>query len=454
MVTQKDTTPAQSSAIAEDGSFFAQFVRRGAWSVFLKIGHTATALALAIVLARALEPAGYGVYSYVYALVTLLVLPAMFGLPDLVVRETARAHAADDWATMQGIWRWSARVSAGAALGLMLMAGGIGWIMRDHFSPLELETFAWGLLLVPFLVLGNLRGAALRGLHKVLQGQLPEFILRPALLLGFVLVLLGISEALTPATAMASHVAAAIVAFAVGAWLLHRCRPAALRASPPPPHYESSAWIRSALPLAIISGTRIVNEHTDVIMLGWFTTSEEVGIYRVVAQSASLVAIGLIAINLLVAPQIVRLHARADVDALQRLVTISANAIFLISVLPALLFLFWGDELLRLVFGEPYAAGYGALAILAIGQIGNAAFGSVSLLLNMTGHERETARGVAIAAALNILLNFALIPIFGMNGAAVATAASLVLWNALLWHAVRRKLSINSCVLPINRPAS
>jgi O-antigen/teichoic acid export membrane protein len=52
-------------------------------------------------------------------------------------------------------------------------------------------------------------------------------------------------------------------------------------------------------------------------------------------------------------------------------------------------------------------------------------------------------RGLTMAAVLNVLLSLTLIPMFGINGAAVASAITLVAWNVLLWRTVRLKLGIN-----------
>jgi O-antigen/teichoic acid export membrane protein len=87
--------------------------------------------------------------------------------------------------------------------------------------------------------------------------------------------------------------------------------------------------------------------------------------------------------------------------------------------------------------------------ILLVGQFVNSAAGSVGSLLNMTGHERETARGIAVSAVINLLLNFILVPFWGIIGAAVGTAAGLVTSNVLLWWAVRKRLGINSLAFKI-----
>jgi O-antigen/teichoic acid export membrane protein len=159
---------------------------------------------------------------------------------------------------------------------------------------------------------------------------------------------------------------------------------------------------------------------------------------------AALVAFGLQAVNMVVAPHFARLHARGDDAALQQLVTVSARVIFFFTLPTATVFIVFGDELVRLIFGPEFNSGYLTLIILLIGQLMNASMGSVGLLLSMTGHERETARGVAVAAVSNLILNLSLIPNYGMEGAALASALSVAIWNVLLWRAARRRLGINS----------
>jgi O-antigen/teichoic acid export membrane protein len=97
-------------------------------------------------------------------------------------------------------------------------------------------------------------------------------------------------------------------------------------------------------------------------------------------------------------------------------------------------------------------AAHQPLAILAVGQLINAGFGSVGFLLNMTGHEGITARILWQTAIVNVVMNVFLIPSFGTAGAAIASAFSLILWNALLYRQVRRRLGLNSSAIYINKP--
>lgn len=136
---------------------------------------------------------------------------------------------------------------------------------------------------------------------------------------------------------------------------------------------------------------------------------------------------------MVLAPQFARLYTLGDRKNLQRVIRLGA-LVGLITALPvAIAFLLFGEQILVLIFGSEYGAGYTALAILAVGQLVNAPLGQVAHLLNMTGHERATGRGFAVAALSNVLLNLLLIPPFGMSGAALATASTVILWNCVLW---------------------
>jgi len=110
-------------------------------------------------------------------------------------------------------------------------------------------------------------------------------------------------------------------------------------------------------------------------------------------------------------------------------------------------FIVWGKLFLLLAFGSPHETAYIPLIILLVGQLINSGAGSVGLLLNMSGHEQETARGMIVATVLNVVLNLLLIPLWGINGSSLATSVSLIVWNVLLWRVVQKKLGINSLAL-------
>ena len=82
------------------------------------------------------------------------------------------------------------------------------------------------------------------------------------------------------------------------------------------------------------------------------------------------------------------------------------------------------------------------MSILVAGFAVSLVFGSAGFLLNMSGHQQHSVRVMGVAAAANVALNAAFIPAMGMEGAALATALTLVAQKAILWRIVKRELGV------------
>jgi len=209
--------------------------------------------------------------------------------------------------------------------------------------------------------------------------------------------------------------------------------------------YETRAWLRSAVPFLLIGGMQMIIKNTDIVMLGTLVGQESAGVYKVATRGAELVTFVLFAANRTIGPTVAQLHSLGEYDRLQRLVTRSARLVFIGSLPIALVLVAFGPWIL-LLFGEDFTIGWTSLSILSVGQLFNAGMGSVGLILSMTGYERATAVGIGFGAIVNVILNAILVPLWHNEGAAVATATSLVCWNMVLVSQVFRKLKINPTV--------
>ncbi len=439
------------SALGTANSLRGQLIRGGLGTAGVRICHATFAFIISVILARNLGTKDFGIYSFVYALVMLLAVPGQHGLSQLVLRETAKFDTEGRWDLMRGIWRWSNISGLLFSTLIFILVTSILLLIKNPFDDQKTLTIFIALWLIPLITLGNLRGAALMGLRRVALGQLPDSVVRPALLITFVIIIWNFPQfKLTSSSAMFLHAIAALIAFSFGAWILWRYRPIKL-IEVTNLSYRSNIWIRSALPLALIAGLQVISTYTDIVMLGFLRSDEEVGIYRVVAQNGLLVAFVMQTIGMIVAPHFARLYTKKDSLRLQKIVTSSTQIIFLISIPMALIFSIWGIEILRFLFGEEYTSGHTALTILSIGFLIFNAFGLVGLLLQMTGHEKDTVIGLSCSAILNIILNFFLIPLYGINGAAIATVICVVISQLLLWRFVKLRLGIESSLFGMLR---
>jgi O-antigen/teichoic acid export membrane protein len=409
--------------------------------LILKITGTGLSFISVVLLSRNLGTDGYGIYTYIIAIVSVLSIPASAGLPQLVIRETSRNLAINEPSKVRGLWQWATGVVIKNSIFVIILA--IITILLYSKAEENAGIILWALILVPLSALSDLRSSCLTGLQKIGLGQLPELLIRPGI---FVLILFTFTILfninLTPQKAMAMNVFSAFLGFIAGAWLLLRHTPLGIKGTKP--FYESQAWRSSLWSFSMLAGINALYSNIDVIILGLFLSAKDVGIYKIASQMAIFASFGLQAINVAVGPRFARLYALSEKEKLQRLVTLSARAVLFFNLFVTLFFIIAGKKLLSLVFGTAFVESYEPLLILLIGQFVNSAAGSVGLILNMTGHENDTVKGRTIALITNIVLNFTLIPILGLIGSAIATAMSMIVWNTILWWIVWKKTGINS----------
>jgi O-antigen/teichoic acid export membrane protein len=283
----------------------------------------------------------------------------------------------------------------------------------------------------------------LSGIGRVVIAKIPDKALRPVL---FLLLALGAFYLFVGFERGVYAVVLNALATGLGLLLLlilwYRYRPIEINRSPSARNTENQGF-RQALYFALIAGISVLNAQADVLMLGFMSTADNVGIYRIASRVASLVIFALIAVGASLAPRISALYARDDHTELQSLAFKGALATSVIGLPIALVLIFFGDWVL-LLFGRDFQAGAVALSVLSIGQLINTFVGIVAVMLSMTGHEQKLAKIFAIAALLNVLMNAVLIPLYGVVGAASATAVSGILLNLGLALMAYKVLGVNS----------
>ena len=214
------------------------------------------------------------------------------------------------------------------------------------------------------------------------------------------------------------------------------------------PEYDLKGWTRSAVIFFLMGVLYILNSKIDVFLLGLLKGSREVGVYNIILRVSEVISFGLTIINFVLAPMIARLFAQGDLAQLQNVATRSARAVFLMGVLLMGAIIVLRNQIL-VFFGVDFSDASSALLILCLGQFMNILFGSVGLLLMMSGNERFAILGLFFSVLFNIVFNLILIPRYGIMGAAITTAGGLTVWNLLMYVFVRRKMKIHPTAIRV-----
>lgn len=422
----------------------SSMMRGGFGNLIIRVVFTLLTFLISVALARYMGDENFGEFSFLYAIIMILTIPAQFGLPTLIMRETAKSFETKDWSNIRGVWEWSFRIASG--LIILIFLGTLAYIVLIEVSlePDVIRTLCWGLVLVALISWGSLRDAALRGLHRIIPGQISENILYPGIFVASIFVWgLIFPGNMKPHTAMMIRAVAAFITFFISSLILLNLAPLEIR-STQPSFQNSKHWLTSVFSLAILSGMQLINRWISIIILGLFVSNAQIGYFSVALQLALLAEFGLQVVNPVIAPQIARLHAIGDKRRLQKLATSSARIVLVFNIIITTGFIFLGRQFIMLFYGASYSEAYSVLLILLIGQLVNSITGSVGYLLNMTGYEKKTSLARVTTTIINVILTLILAYRYGILGAAVASALSLVIWNLMLYVLVRKYLDINS----------
>jgi len=205
--------------------------------------------------------------------------------------------------------------------------------------------------------------------------------------------------------------------------------------------------LKIGLPMLLTTATSLLITSIDILMLGYFKTTLEVGIYDIAIKFSILAGIALLGINAIATPKFSEFYSANDLKGLKRIVRWSSKFIFWTTI-PILLVLIIFPKQLLGIYGEEFTQASTALIILACGQLVSSLSGSVGNILKMTDHHRIFQFIMVGATVLNVILNLFLIPKYGIIGAAIATSCSISFYNLFGVYFVYKKLKLISCYLP------
>ncbi len=439
-----DTVPPPPAGPTAPG---ASLLRGAGVALLLQGGGLGVTYLLHLLLARSMGPGEYGAYVYVVTWAATLAIPVGLGLPTAAVRLVAERLASGAWAELRGFLRRSWQLTAlvgtavAAAVALTIVA------LAPRLDAGLRAPALWGVWLIPLLALLSLQAGASRGAGGVVVALAPDRVARPLLLLTGALVAAN-AGGLSAVTMV--RITLGVLAVLVAAQLAGFVRTVPRQAVRGEAAYATAGWLRIALPMMFTSAFLVLQNQSDILLIGLFLDRTEVGLYNAASKTAALVSLSLVAVTTIAAPTFAAAHATGGRGDLQRAAARAAHLGFWPALAAAVGLLAFGGPLLRL-FGASFVAARLPLTVLVGGQLVNAAAGPVGYLLAMTGYQDDNARVFAVSALLNLGLNALLIPAFGLVGAATATALTMVLWNVWLHALTVRRLGVWGSVLAVPR---
>lgn len=434
---------ARLRKLAADGLGGADINRSALIALAIRIAAAGLGFAAHVVLARALGASEYGIYSYVWVWVTIGGFLASLGLSEAAVRfiaeyrDTGRGGAARSFVktSIAIVGTLSSAIAAAGAVVLYLAA--------DHFPQAYFIPALLALACLPVFALQDLLEGHALAFSWTGLAHVPPYVVRQTLIILFLLAALAAAFPPTAATAVGVVFAAGLAATLAQLIIYLRRLRSALDHEAPGRH--TRLWLTTAFPMMLTNAFQLVLTFSDIIVLGLFVDPHTVALYFAATRLSSQVTAVQFSVTSAVAQRMAGLGATGNRQALTSLIHRSTRWIFWPTLGVTLGVVALGWPLLWL-FGPDFTAAYPVLLILAAGLLARAATGGAEDALKMLGHERSEFRAKALSTIINLVLNFGLIPWFGIYGAAIATATSMLAYAVSLELLTRRLVGTSSFI--------
>lgn len=215
----------------------------------------------------------------------------------------------------------------------------------------------------------------------------------------------------------------------------------------------SSYHIRTLLTFSfwgfLISGANLIMMYADTLFIGYFMENGDVGIYRVALQFTSISLFAMSAVNITLIPKISNLSANNQTFKIPPMVARAFTYGLILAIPAAVGGILLSKELMGFFYGADFAFGATAAYIIFIFQIITVFLTIAGTALTNSDHVRNTFYATFVAVILNVVLDIILIPVMGINGAAVGSLIAIFVNTVIVIAQLKRFMPVYAEKKPI-----
>ena len=214
--------------------------------------------------------------------------------------------------------------------------------------------------------------------------------------------------------------------------------------------WQFDRWAKVSSGFSASAILETINQYFDVVIIYWFLDPASAGAYFIASRLANMFAVPSGALHNFATRRIPTLYFSGKINQLNQMLKLMAEVQLLCVAAGGAILGFGAGTILGL-FGPAFVAQKWTLIVLAAGTALYAAGGPASSILMIAGHEARYPWIVAANIALRFLGFAIFIPLFGLQGAALAAATSLGIVTIALNILCRRWLGLDPSVLILFR---
>lgn len=387
-----------------------QVTRNLFWSVIGKTTTLIGSLLVGIIVARYLGPEKYGLMNYVSSFVAMFQILALFGLDNIEIREEAKE-------------KFNYNIIIGTAFIIkiilaiisILAAIVMAYIMKtDLFTIMLIAIYSLSIIANTFSVCRNyfmaiaqneyvvkseiirtILGVAIKIMLLLWDADIIWFIV--AIMLDYYILALGYIRTYKKKIGLLSL------------WKFDKeC---------------ASYLLRESFPLLLTSAAVIIYQRIDQVMIGKMIGQKEVGFFSVASRIVEiLIYIPTIIVQTII-PVLTKIRTKSEQEYIatsQKFMNLTIWATFIGSLITSLLSYY----IVYILFGDQYLDATLVLGILAYKATFVAISSTAGNIIVLEGKQKFVILRDLLGCAVCIVMNYYLLPIYGIMGAAIITLIS------------------------------
>jgi O-antigen/teichoic acid export membrane protein len=376
-----------------------------------------------ILIGRYFTPSQYGIFSLGVILVSFFTLISLLGLREGVSRQIAFYLGKRDFPKLKKIIFSAFQIVLFSSLVITLFLYFFSdFLSQKIFHNLLFSDF-WKIFLIsiPFFSLIFLFTSIVRGFGRLREIVYFPQLLRNGLFFFFLIgiIILGLSFKQVIMAFLLSLIITAIL------FLVYLRKKSFYLKEKLKPYFFGSIdkeLLFFSLPLLGIGILDNLNSWLDTLLIGYFKSFQEVGIYNGALVFAKFIPLILPSVGFIYLPIITNLYSQNFKKEVKKIYLLSTKWLFFLAFPLFFLFFLFPQTILVKFLGPNYLEGALPLQILALGFLIHLLFGLNGMTLLAFGETKFLLVTSLLATALGIILYIWLIPLLGIIGAAIATA--------------------------------
>jgi O-antigen/teichoic acid export membrane protein len=198
------------------------------------------------------------------------------------------------------------------------------------------------------------------------------------------------------------------------------------------------------VPLTATGTADVLDKRVDMILLGFFIGPTAVAFYTIGKQVVTFIETPMSALGFTLSPTYEAQKAQGSADSAARIYEEALSHGLLLYIPAAAGLVLVSEPLIEIFFGSQYLGAVPVLQILAIYAILQSVTKLTSNGLDYLGRARERAIVKGITAILNVILNVILIPTIGVVGAALSTVVTYSMYTLANVYIINLELSLRT----------